>query len=145
MAMLHEELDARGEYSVEELAGAYADAVAEVVDDLGAEAVAERTGVDPDRIAAVGDRAAVELTVSDAAAVLALADGAPSADAIRASVREQLMLEISGAMLDVDALAAGIGPDLDATEVQAKVEGRMPMTLEEFAAIRIQAARRRGR
>ena len=58
-----------------------------------------------------------------------------TADTILAEVRNHLLLEMSSAMLDVDAVAGGIDADLDPREVQAKIEGRHPMTLAEYARL----------
>jgi hypothetical protein len=38
-------------------------------------------------------------------------------------------------VVDVDSLSAGIDGELSGREIQAKVEGRFPITLREFARI----------
>jgi hypothetical protein len=42
---------------------------------------------------------------------------------------------MSQAVLDVEALASGIDDAMDPKELQQKVEGRYPMTLEEYALV----------
>jgi len=117
-----------------ELRARYEEAVADAVAEVGAETAAEETGVDAESLAAAGDGDA-ELTVEEAARALALA-GDGDADAILAEVRDQMMLSMSTAVLDVEAIVAGVEGDLSAREVQAKIEGRLPMTLGEYARIR---------
>jgi len=42
---------------------------------------------------------------------------------------------MTNAVVDVEALARGVDGDIEARELQAKVEGRFPMTLREFADV----------
>jgi hypothetical protein len=42
---------------------------------------------------------------------------------------------MSAAVLDVEAVAAGVGRELEPKEIQQKVEGRHPMTLDEYALL----------
>lgn len=97
------------------------------------EAVAE-SGVDRETVAALVAGESPEVTVSEAASLYAL-DDERDADAILAAVRDHLMLGMSSAVVDVDALAAGIDGDLDPKEIQQKIEGRHPMTLDEYARV----------
>ena len=76
-----------------------------------------------------------ELTLEDAAAVSALADDAPPADAIVAEIRDTLLMGMTTAVLDVDTIAAEIDADMDGKQVHQKVEGRSPMTLAEYATL----------
>jgi hypothetical protein len=39
------------------------------------------------------------------------------------------------AVLDVEAVESGIAGELEAREIQSKVEGRFPMTLREYALL----------
>lgn len=128
----------------EELVADYERALAEVLAEVDAATAAEETGIGVERLAALeaGERPDPELTVAEAAAVFALSPEYPDADATLAEVRDGLLLDMSTAILDVDAVAAGLDGDLDATVVQQKIEGRQEMTLGEYARIRHLVAER---
>ncbi len=102
---------------------------------MGVDAVVERTDVDREVVAGLADGAAPELTVEDAAAILATAEDAPAKDAIVAEVRDHLLMGMTTAVLDVDSLAAELDEDVEARTVQQMVEGRREMTLAEYARI----------
>lgn len=128
--MLADPVDAE---TPEELLQEYADALSAAVEAAGAATVEAETSLDAATVeAAESDPAAV--TVEDAAEVLALDDDR-NGDDVLAEVRDVLLLGMSSAVLDVEAIAADLD-GLDAGEIQAKVEGRHPMTLEEYARIR---------
>ncbi|MFB6111048.1 MAG: DUF5791 family protein [Halobacteriaceae archaeon] len=93
------------------------------------------------RALAAGDR--IDLTLEEAAQVLALTDEWPDAETLLIEVRDTLMLRMSSAVLDVDALAAEIDADLGPTALQQRIEGRHPMTLEEYADV-VHAIARNG-
>jgi len=76
-----------------------------------------------------------ELTVEEAAGVLGTSDDYPVAEDLLLEVRDHLMLQMSSAVMDVEALASGLDDDYDAKEIQQKLEGRQPMTLAEYARI----------
>lgn len=113
----------------------YVAAIAAVADEVGVETAAERTGIDAERLAEAEQRGG-EFTLEEAASVLALAEDTPDEDALLLEVRDRLMLGMSGAVLDVDALARGLDGDFEPRDVQQKIEGRQPMTLDEYARIR---------
>ncbi|MFB6146983.1 MAG: DUF5791 family protein [Halobacteriaceae archaeon] len=108
-------------------------ALADVVADVGLSTASDRTGLDRDRLAALPEES--DLTVEEAATVLALDGDYPDADAITAEVRDRIMLGMSTAVMDVDQLADAMTADLGPREVQQKIEGRQPMTLAEYATI----------
>jgi hypothetical protein len=133
--MLDEQVEDAEEITDEALRRRYADAVEAVAERVGTAAAAEAAGVDAE---ALDDPET--LTVAAAAAVLALdADEPRDAEAIRYEIRDHVMLSMSSAVLDVDALAAEL-PGLDAREIQQKIEGRQPMTLGEYARINRQVS-----
>ncbi|MGB9963912.1 DUF5791 family protein [Halobacterium sp. CBA1126] len=113
----------------------YEAALARVVESEGVDAVAEASGVDAERLAALVDGESVELTLEEAAGVFAVSDDWPDAEGLLLEARDNLMLQMSSAVLDVDALASGLDDDFDAKELQQKIEGRQPMTLGEYARI----------
>lgn len=133
--MLHEAHESPGAATAADLLDAYAAALRSVVDDRGPAAVANATGLDVATVEAVGNGDAGDLTLTEAAEVLALADEAPDADAIEAEARDHLLLGMTTGILDVDTVAAEIEADLTAKEVQQALEGRTPVTLAQFAAI----------
>lgn len=134
--MLAEPIDAPSETSPAELLGEYESVLAEVVAAAGVERATEATGLDHSVLESVEAGDAADLDVDDAAAIYALRDGAPDADAILAAVRDHLLLGMSSAMLTVDHIAADVDGNLDPKEIQGMVEGRHPMSLAEFARIK---------
>lgn len=132
--MLHTVASETDDCSAEGLLAGYESVLTAVVDTAGRETVAEKTALDESTLAAVdGDVAA--LTLSEAAAIAALGDDAPDAEAIVLETRDHLLMGMTTAVLDVDAIAAAIDVDLTGQEVQQAIEGRIEMTLAELAAI----------
>jgi hypothetical protein len=76
-----------------------------------------------------------ELTVEAAAAILGTDPDLPDGETVAAEARDLLLLGMTTAVVDVDAVAAGLDIDIDPKEVQQKVEGRHPMTLAEYAHV----------
>ena len=113
----------------------YEEALAAIVEREGVEDAAAASGVDAERLDALLAGESPELTVEEAAALLALSEEWPDAEGIVLEVRDNLMLQMSSAVMDVDSLAAGLDVDLDPKEIQQKIEGRQPMTLDEYARI----------
>lgn len=137
--MLHE-VGSPADMTADELYAVYRARIREAVESVGTEAAAAETGVAADVLAALvadGDPVddAAELTVEEAGSLLALS-GDATGEEIAALAREALLIGMSNAVVDVDALAARLDGDLEPREIQSKVEGRFPMTLREFARIR---------
>jgi len=133
--MLRGEFESAGESSPEELRAAYGRLLGETIERIGTETVAERAGLDDEVVAAVAAGEGSELTLEAAAAILAADDRWPEAEVIVAEALDVLLMGMTTAVVDVDAVAAGVDADLDPKEVQQKVEGRHPITLAEYAAI----------
>jgi len=116
----------------------YAGELRGIVTEAGSGAVADATGLDGAVVDAIVD-ADVEtvgrMHLTEVASILTLVDGR-DADAIVADARDELLLAMSSAVTDVERLAAGMDIDLDPKEIQAKLEGRYPMRLREYAALR---------
>jgi hypothetical protein len=106
-----------------------------VVEAAGVDDIAAASGVDEAVLDALANGESPEMTVEEAAGVLAASDDYPPADALLAEVQDHLMLQMSSAVMDVDALASGLDDDYDAKELQQKLEGRQSMTLAEYARI----------
>lgn len=133
--MLGGEVDARAAATPDELRASYEAALAETIESVGIEAVAERSGVSRETLEALLDGNAPELTVEEAAAILAADEGRPEPAAIAAEARDALLMGMTTAVIDVEALASELDAGLDPKELQQKIEGRHPMTLAEFAAV----------
>ncbi len=131
--LLYDPAVAREAESPEALRERYEDAVAEAVESVDDDALSE-AGVSAEATESIraGDGSTVDVT--DAAAAIATADG-DDPDALLAEVRDTLLLGMSSAMLDVDRIAADLDGDMEPKEVQGKVEGRHPMTVDEYARI----------
>ena len=133
--MFHEITDDPGAKTPAELQELYEAELLAVVDRYGLEAVAAASDVDEATLCALRDGDSPELELEAAASVLAVADDAPDADTIATVSRDALLMGMTTAVLDVEAVASGLDGELEAREVQSKIEGRFPMTLEEFARL----------
>ncbi|ARS91812.1 DUF5791 family protein [Natrarchaeobaculum aegyptiacum] len=118
--------------SPDALRAEYDDDLATIVDEHGLESAANETSVDGDALEAVLAGESPDLTLEEAAEIQALADGAPDAETVVEMACEHLLLGMSSAVLDVDALAGAVELDLEAKEIQQKIERRAPMSLSEF-------------
>jgi len=135
--MFHEISDDPGARTPAELRELYEAELLAVVDRHGLEAVAAASDVDEATLRALrdGDSPELELELEAAASVLAVADDAPDADTIATVSRDALLMGMTTAVLDVEAVESGLDGELEAREIQSKIEGRFPMTLEEFALL----------
>jgi hypothetical protein len=133
--MLRGEFESAAESSPETLRDAYLTALRETIERVGVDAVVAESGVARETVRAVADGDEPELTLETAAAILATDPDRPDAGAIEAEALDILLMGMTTAVVDVDAVAAGIGGEMDPKEVQQKVEGRYPVTLAEYAAV----------
>ncbi|SIS06452.1 hypothetical protein SAMN05421752_109117 [Natronorubrum thiooxidans] len=106
-----------------------------VIDQYGVDEVATVTDVDRDSLEALLEGDTVSLTLTETAQIQALEDGEPDPEEIETIACEHLLLGMSTAVLDVDAIETELEIDLEAKEVQQKIERRAPMSLEEFVHI----------
>ncbi|WP_207590630.1 DUF5791 family protein [Halomontanus rarus] len=113
----------------------YDDDLREAVDAVGLEAAADTTSVDADRLEMLLEGGSPDLELEEAAEIQALAEGTPDPDTIVEMACEHLLLGMTTAVLDVDSLAGELEIDLDATEVQQKIERRAPMSFDEFVRV----------
>jgi len=132
--MFHDAVDDPEGYSADELYERYESLLIETVERVGAAEASERSGVDRETVDALLAGESPELTLEEAAALLAL-DVEEDAETILALDRDALLMGMTNAVVDVESLARGVDGDLEARELQAKVEGRFPMTLREFADV----------
>ena len=113
----------------------YEDDLATIVDQHGPAAVAADTDLEQDVLEALAAGDSPDLTVEDAAEIQSLAEGEPDPETIVTMALEHLLLGMSTAVLDVEALESYIDLDLEAKEIQQKIEGRAPMSFAEFVHV----------
>jgi hypothetical protein len=130
----------RGEFEVggqspEALHEAYLARLRGTVVAVGVETVSDRSGVDRDMVASLAAGEAPELTLEAAAAILAADPDLPDGETLAAEARDILLMGMTTAVVDVDAVAAGVDLDVGPKTIQQKVEGRHPITLAEYAHV----------
>lgn len=133
--MLRGEFTSAGELSQSELRAAYDDLLADTIDAVGIDEVAAQTDVDRETLEAIRAGEQPSITLDAAASILAIDTDRPGADDIAAEARDILLMGMSIAVLDVEALASGLDDELEPKEIQGKAEGRYPMTLDEYAQL----------
>lgn len=141
--MLRGRFEQAGELSPEELRSAYDDRLVETITAVGQERVLEEVDVDRAILSALADGESPELTLETAAEILALDEELPGADSIVAEARDILLMGMSMAVLDVEAVASGIDDAMEPREIQQKAEGRLVMTLDEYALLHSYIERRK--
>ncbi|MBV0901470.1 DUF5791 family protein [Haloarcula salina] len=133
--MLRGEFPEAGEQSPEALLAAYATVLTETVDSVGVDAVVEASGLDRGVVGAFADGDIADRTLEEAVAVLATDPDRPDADALQAEAQDILLMGMTTAVMDVESLASGLDDRLEPKEIQQKIEGRFPITLEEYATL----------
>jgi len=133
--MLHTVADELDTLTPESLLAGYGDRLATTLDAVGIDTAAEKTELDDEWVSAVADGDVDALSLTDAAAILALDESTPDSEAIVLETRDHLLMGMTTAVLDVDAVAAKLDVDLTGQEVQQAIEGRATLTLTELAAI----------
>jgi len=133
--MLHTVADELDTLTPESLLAGYGDRLATTLDAVGIDTAAEKTELDDEWVSAVADGDVDALSLTDAAAILALDESTPDSEAIVLETRDHLLMGMTTAVLDVDAVAAELDVDLTGQEVQQAIEGRATLTLTELAAI----------
>ncbi len=133
--MLRDAFDSPGEQSPAELRAAYDRRLAETIDAVGAETVQQETDLDRETLDAITNGESPSLTLDEAAQILATDENLPDAETIAYEARDILLMGMSIAVLDVEALASGIDDAMEPKEIQQKIEGRYPISLGEYALI----------
>jgi hypothetical protein len=133
--MLHTLAEETADLSPNGLHTAYERYLQSVIETVGVDTAVTDTDLDGDTIEDVADGETDELTLTEAADIAALDDDAPDAEAVVLETRDHLLMGMTTAVLDVDAIAAELDADLTGQEVQQAIEGRIEMTLAELAAI----------
>ena len=133
--MFHDVADDPGSLTPEALRELYEAELRGVIEEHGIAEVAEASEVDESTLRALADGESPELTLEEASAVMAVAEGTADAETIATVSRDALLMGMTTAVLDVEAVESGVGGRLEAREIQSKIEGRFPLTLEEFALL----------
>lgn len=113
----------------------YDDDLRGAVDAVGLEVAVEATSIDADRLGTLLEGGSPNLELEEAAEIQSLSEGTPDPDTIVEMACEHLLLGMTTAVLDVDSLAGELEIDLDAKEVQQKIERRAPMSFDEFVHV----------
>ncbi|MDF9745660.1 DUF5791 family protein [Natrinema salsiterrestre] len=121
--------------SPDDLRAEYEDDLAAIVDDRGAAAVAAETDVDREILESLAAGDSPDISLEQAARIQSLAEGEPDPETMVTMALEHLLLGMSTAVLDVDAVETELELDLDAKEVHQKIEGRAPMSFDEFVHV----------
>ena len=133
--MLYDVVERPGSYTPTELCEAYMSEVRQVVESNGVKTVADRSGVDEEKIDAIAAGRTPDLSLEEATAILAAAEGNPDAESIVMEFRDDLLMGMTTGVLDVDTVAANVDLDLSGQEVQQVLEGRNPVTLLQLATL----------
>ncbi|QCS43729.1 DUF5791 family protein [Natrinema versiforme] len=118
-----------------DLRAEYEDDLAAVVEQRGAADAAAETDLERETLEALSAGDSPDLTLEEAAQVQALAADTPDPETIVTMALEHLLLGMSTAVLDVDAVESELEIDLDAKEIHQKIEGRAPMSFGEFVHV----------
>jgi hypothetical protein len=142
--MLRDEFETPGARDPDELHAAYESVLVETIESVGIGTVAEESGVDTETLEALLAGDSPDVTLEDAVAILATDPDRPDADFLAADARDILLMGMSSAVLDVEALSSGIGGQIEPKEIQQKVEGRFPMTIDEYALLHQYVEEKKG-
>lgn len=136
--MFYEHRADRSDTTPRDLRGEYEADLVAAIEHVGVDRAVEETGLARETLEGLVSGSSPDLTLSEAAAIQSLAPDAPDADAMVDLACDHLLLGMSNAILDVDALDRELDLDLGPKRIQRKLERREPMTFEEF--VRFQAA-----
>jgi hypothetical protein len=128
------EFEAAGDRSPDELRAAYEAYLADRLEEVGLETAVAETDLDRAALEALQGGEAGDWGLDEAAELLAVADGV-SADVLAAEARDILLMGMTTAVMDVEALASAIDESMEAKAIQQKIEGRRGMTLAEYAVL----------
>jgi len=133
--MLHEAVDEPETLSPQQLRDAYDAELRAVIDAQGIERVATAADLPTETVAALAGGESPSVTLSEAAAILAVDSEGRDANAIVQEVRDYLLMGMTTGVLDVDTIASNVDLDLSGQEIQQAIEGRIRLTLDELASI----------
>lgn len=133
--MLVDEIADPDAVSPEEVRAEYLATLAAIVEDVGVDTAAAETSLDESTLESLVAGEEPVLTLEEAAELFALSENYPDAESLVLEIRDSVMLGMSSAVMDVDSMEAGIPIDIEARDIQQKIEGRQDMTLAEYAHI----------
>jgi hypothetical protein len=133
--MLYDVAEDAGSLSRTELRRTYDRRLVAAIEAVGAERAATEAGVAREHVDALLDDESPDLTLEEAAALLALDPDVRDAETVVLETRDDLLMGMTTGVMDVDAVAGDIEVDLTGQEVQQAIEGRTMMTLDQLAAI----------
>lgn len=133
--MLRGAFESAGELTADELRAEYDELLRNTIENVGPGAVTEETDLDRAVLDAFQNGESPDILLTDAAAILATDDSRPDPESIEAEARDILLMGMTTAVLDVEAVASGVNDELDPKEIQQKIEGRFPMSLDEYALL----------
>jgi ethanolamine ammonia-lyase large subunit len=133
--MLRGEFESAGELEPDALRKAYDERLIAAIESVGKDTVAEQTGIPQSTIEALMRGETPDISLEEAAAILGTEDGRPDAESIEAEARDILLMGMTTAVLDVEALASEIDDALEPKEIQQKIEGRFSISIDEYALI----------
>lgn len=138
--MIHTIVDDPGSLTPSALYERYQAELRAVIEEFGAETVAERADVDRESIDTIASENADPeldggLQLMDAASILSLREGEPADETIATEARDVLLMGMTTAVLDVDTLEGEVDGQIEARAIQQKIEGRTSMTLGEYALL----------
>lgn len=138
--MLVEPIDDPETIEAGDLHRQYLEELAAAIAKVGADQVAEETGIDVARLDSLPDTNS-GFTVAEAAEILAASGADGHGESLRQEVRDHLLLRMSSAVVDVDALAAALPGEFGPRDYQQMIEGERPMPLAEYARIYLHVER----
>jgi hypothetical protein len=133
--MLRSEFPDAGEQSPEALHDAYLSTLVDTIETVGIDTITAETEIARETLTAISGGDDIEVSLTDAGAILGTDPGRPDGDTIAAEAQDILLLGMTTAVLDVEAVASGIDAQLEPKAIQQKIEGRQPMTLSEYAVL----------
>lgn len=133
--MLYDVVEDPGSLTPDQLRAEYDAALADAITDTGVDAVVDAVDVEESVVRDLARGESPELTLREAAEILAAAGDVRDAETMVLEIRDQLLMGMTTGVVDVDTIAANIEPDLTGQEVQQALEGRTRMRLDELAAI----------
>jgi hypothetical protein len=137
--MLSEDVESIDAETTEAFRERYESELRAVIESVGVETAVTETDLERETVEALQPGESPTVTLSKAASVLTEAGNRPGAETIIAEAREVLLLGMSTAILDVESVASQLDFGLDPKEIQAKIEGRQPMTIAFHALIQRRA------
>ncbi|SDQ53870.1 DUF5791 family protein [Natronobacterium texcoconense] len=118
--------------SPEDLREEYRAELATIVDDYGLETAVEETTLERSELETLSDGDMPDISLEEAAEILSLEEGIRDPETVVTMACEHLLMGMSTAVLDVDSVEGELEIEMDAKEVQQKIERRATMSFEEY-------------